>query len=378
LLAAAAADAAPGGEAWCTAQFWLGVLTGGSDAATSFGHLTAARDALTGRAPVPLLAWALAWHAGALANLGRIREAAKEAHRALAMARDLGDPAGEAHALLWLAAVAGYSGDSQGSAAWARQVQQIDRAAIPGWIARPCIGLLATALGEAGEAAEAQRYCAEALASARQAGAVYDQGDCLGAMAWLDVRAGRLTAARAHLREALELYSQTSASVLLANCLDICGDLCAAARRWPEAITVWAACDALGQATRMQSWELAAVVAHRQEPLREARQALGPDQTDAADERGAAMTAATAAEYALLLVTEEPHEPTNAPGLPRLSARERELVTLVARGRTDAQIAEQLYISVRTVRSHLDRIRDKTGCRRRADLTRLALTAGLI
>jgi DNA-binding CsgD family transcriptional regulator len=33
---------------------------------------------------------------------------------------------------------------------------------------------------------------------------------------------------------------------------------------------------------------------------------------------------------------------------------------------------------VRTVSSHLDRIRDKTGARRRADLTRLALTAGLV
>jgi DNA-binding CsgD family transcriptional regulator len=61
-----------------------------------------------------------------------------------------------------------------------------------------------------------------------------------------------------------------------------------------------------------------------------------------------------------------------------LSARERELVTLVARGRTDAEIAAQLYISIRTVRSHLDRIRDKTGCRRRADLTRLALSTGLL
>ena len=89
------------------------------------------------------------------------------------------------------------------------------------------------------------------------------------------------------------------------------------------------------------------------------------------------MSGATAAEYALLLVSEEPGE-SAAPGSPRLSARERELVTLVAHGRTDTQIAEQLYISIRTVRSHLDRIRDKTGCRRRADLTRLALTAGLI
>jgi DNA-binding CsgD family transcriptional regulator len=55
--------------------------------------------------------------------------------------------------------------------------------------------------------------------------------------------------------------------------------------------------------------------------------------------------------------------------------RERELVTLV---RTNAQIAVQPYISVRMVSSHLDRIRDKTGCRRRADLTRRALTAGLV
>jgi DNA-binding CsgD family transcriptional regulator len=65
-----------------------------------------------------------------------------------------------------------------------------------------------------------------------------------------------------------------------------------------------------------------------------------------------------------------------APGLGRLSAGERELVTLVARGRTDAQIAAELVISVRTVSSRLDRIRDKTGCRRRAELTRLALAAG--
>jgi hypothetical protein len=37
-----------------------------------------------------------------------------------------------------------------------------------------------------------------------------------------------------------------------------------------------------------------------------------------------------------------------------------------------------LFISVSTVRSHLDRIRDKTGYRRHADLTRLALQAGLV
>jgi len=49
-----------------------------------------------------------------------------------------------------------------------------------------------------------------------------------------------------------------------------------------------------------------------------------------------------------------------------------------ARGERDVDIAEHLFISVSTVRSHLDRIRDKTGQRRRADLTRLAYERGLV
>jgi DNA-binding CsgD family transcriptional regulator len=89
------------------------------------------------------------------------------------------------------------------------------------------------------------------------------------------------------------------------------------------------------------------------------------------------MSLATAAEYALMLTDPAPPQPA-APGPGQLSARERELVRLVARGRTNAQIAAELHISVRTVGSHLDRIRDKTGCRRRVDLTRLALTARLV
>lgn len=56
-----------------------------------------------------------------------------------------------------------------------------------------------------------------------------------------------------------------------------------------------------------------------------------------------------------------------------LSVREREVLSLVATGLTDQEIARSLAISATTVRSHLERIRDKTGRRRRADLTRLAL-----
>ena len=44
---------------------------------------------------------------------------------------------------------------------------------------------------------------------------------------------------------------------------------------------------------------------------------------------------------------------------------------------TLAQIAGRLVLSVNTVRSHLERIRDKTGARRRTDLARYAFQAGI-
>ncbi|HZC72435.1 MAG TPA: response regulator transcription factor [Jatrophihabitans sp.] len=61
-----------------------------------------------------------------------------------------------------------------------------------------------------------------------------------------------------------------------------------------------------------------------------------------------------------------------------LSSRERQVLSLLAAGERDQDIADALSISVRTVRSHLDRIRDKTGRRRRPELTRLAIEEGVV
>ena len=64
--------------------------------------------------------------------------------------------------------------------------------------------------------------------------------------------------------------------------------------------------------------------------------------------------------------------------VPDLSERERQILALVALGLTDRQIGQQLFISPSTVRSHLDRIGKKTGLRRRAELTRLAVDLGVV
>jgi predicted ATPase/class 3 adenylate cyclase/DNA-binding CsgD family transcriptional regulator len=68
--------------------------------------------------------------------------------------------------------------------------------------------------------------------------------------------------------------------------------------------------------------------------------------------------------------------PAESPAGP-LSARERQIMALLAGGAGNAKIAEALFVTPNTVRTHLDRIRDKTGARNRAELTRYAIQAGI-
>ncbi len=376
LLTSAAGHAAKDGMEWCAAQVWLGALARGTGEAARLGHYTAARDALTGYPPSPLLVRALIDRAGCLANLGSAAAAADEARAALTLARELGDQAGEARALRLLGLTAYYGGDNEGSLEWLRQAQRIDPAAIPGSALRECVSMLTLALLEAGDLAEARHYGARGLALARQAGALRDQANSLLLMAHIDLLENRAAEAAADLREAIALIARTGHGVLLIDCLDMCGHLCAQSQRPADALALWAAYTACLQESGI--YDLPQDQRWRHEPQQHARRELGAARARAAERRGAAMGQAAAAEYATLLVTAGSSAPDTGAYLQRLSARERELVTLVARGHTNTQIAGKLFISVRTVGSHLDRIRDKTGCRRRADLTRLALQAGLV
>jgi two-component system response regulator NreC len=61
-----------------------------------------------------------------------------------------------------------------------------------------------------------------------------------------------------------------------------------------------------------------------------------------------------------------------------LSEREREVLRLLALGHTNQEIAEQLYISVRTAETHRAHIMRKLGLSSRAELVRHALENGLI
>lgn len=61
-----------------------------------------------------------------------------------------------------------------------------------------------------------------------------------------------------------------------------------------------------------------------------------------------------------------------------LTAREKEILTLIAHGATNQEIAKQLFISVKTVQTHRAHILEKLGLHDRTQLVRYAIRKGLI
>ena len=61
-----------------------------------------------------------------------------------------------------------------------------------------------------------------------------------------------------------------------------------------------------------------------------------------------------------------------------LTEREAEILRLIALGHTNVEIAQQLFLSVRTVESHRAHVQQKLGRSTRAELVRYALDHGLI
>lgn len=214
-----------------------GIAPGGADLATALGYFNAVRDA-AGRGPSRVLAEALAGRSSTLLNLGWLAEGAEDGRRSLAMSRELGYPAGEAMALGVLAIAALYSGDHDRAVQLTRQQEQV--AGIPGSIPLGGSTVMIPALIEVGDLAAAERVSQAALARCRDLGDAEKLPDLLFLMADLDVRAGRLHDAAAHLREGLQLAMRTRAWFDVLNGLWYCGYLCTAERRYADAIMVWA------------------------------------------------------------------------------------------------------------------------------------------
>ena len=149
--------------------------------------------------------------------------------------------------------------------------------------------------------------------------------------------------------------------------------LVAAARRQDDRVLRLAgAADRLTREYSLTTWPF------RDRQLENARKQaygrLGAGRGESAWEAGHAMTTAEALEYALGGEMPMEEEVTDQ-GL--LSRREREVVTMVASGMTNKEIAQRLFIAERTAEGHVERIRNKLGVRSRTEVATWAVAHGL-
>ena len=69
-------------------------------------------------------------------------------------------------------------------------------------------------------------------------------------------------------------------------------------------------------------------------------------------------------------------DPVN--GMPLLTAREQQVLELVAHGLSAKEVAQEIEIAPRTVERHIENVRLKTRARNRTHMVTLALEAGIL
>jgi len=93
---------------------------------------------------------------------------------------------------------------------------------------------------------------------------------------------------------------------------------------------------------------------------------------------GEALLAPSVTRRLIAHFTDQARAPSRAPrGLDELTEREREVLALVARGLSNAELAETLRVSLPTAKTHVSRILTKLDARDRTQLVILAYQSGI-
>jgi DNA-binding NarL/FixJ family response regulator len=312
----------------------------------------------TGREPVLMLA--AVEEVRPLRELGRLAEAVAAGEEALDRARLSGNRPQQVDAQSALAAARLAAGDVTGAVREAEEAADLGRSRgpQPQWV----LGTVMTAVGNPDRAAPLLRDALPRVPPVLRGEAVADVVDAL-------LAAGDVAGARAALREGAPAAAGG-------------GAWAAAVRARSEAAVL------LAEGRAAEAVAAARVAAP---PLLAARLRLLEGRAlAAAGERSAALAALTEAESALdrygaarwrdeavRELRRLGHRVRRGSGdaLGALTTREREIADLVAAGRTNREVAEQLVLSPKTIEAHLRNIYGKLGVRSRVELARAAVTA---
>lgn len=237
--------------------------------------------------------------------------------------------------------------------------------------------LLGAAALDRGDRERALELLEVGLALSRQIG--YREGvawalDQLGVLAR---REGEAARAATLFRESLALHRDLGDRWRTASLLEELAAAEASLGRFERAATLFGAAKALRDALSdpvppRERLEL-------ERGVEAAREGMDEDLFRAAWEAGRATSLERVYDHVL---TEDvgPPKPASAIQVPTkgLSAREAEVLGLVAEGLTDSEVASRLYLSPRTVGQHLRSVYRKLGVRSRAAATRAAIERGII
>jgi predicted ATPase/DNA-binding CsgD family transcriptional regulator len=310
-------------------------------------------------------------------HTGQADEAAARADEALSIAQASGDGWNEGYTLGIRAAIAGVKGNL-------REAQQLAKASIvvmrridQEWgTARALLGLgdLARVRKDPGDA---RRQYLEALVILREIDARPEIARCLAGLGRVAMDLGALALARQHLGESLRLSRITGPRIGVARGLEAFAGLAVREDRPELAVRLTAAAAALrvvaglpalsGARTERYLASARPLGEHTIARLWAQGHAMSSDQAVAlALETGPGSHSFDGGDTVALTALGSDHAPTAPPGA--LTPREREVVELVASGRSNKAIAEELFISPATAARHVANILGKLGFNSRAQI----------
>jgi predicted ATPase/DNA-binding NarL/FixJ family response regulator len=245
------------------------------------------------------------------------------------------------------------------------------------WGAAIELGFLAVAWRDQGDHERAKRLAERGLALSREVGERQAISVALNTLATLAQAERDHEWARELFEEGLTISAELGNESDVVHCLEGLASIAGAEGSFARAVRLWGAAEALLEEIEVGVHTYVPDRSLQQSQVAAAHARLDEEAFEAAWAEGRMMTPEQATQYALEQVA-APKQAAAEANSAGLSAREADVLRLVAGGLTNAEVAEKLFLSSRTVDWHLGTIYRKLGSHSRTEAARFAAEHDLL